>query len=264
MGYDYKTVAVSINGHVAEILLNRPENFNAFDHVLHFEVKKAFLEVRENRNVRAIVFAGNGQHFSAGGDFDEILQDREDHVSRAKMRDEGKKLLSAIADCPIPVVTALQGQAIGLGATVALCADAIVAARSAKIADPHVVIGLAAGDGGCVMWPLHAGLLRAKRFLLTGDRLTAEQAYEFGLVTDLVDTPEEVLGAAHAIASRIAALPPLAVQSTKSVLNQIFRMRLEELFEHGMAMEMETFVSDDLVEAISALREKRRPTFQNR
>ena len=264
MAYDYTTVRVTVADHIAEILLNRPDELNAFNHTLPLETTEAFLAVREDRDVRAIVFGGNGKHFSAGGDFDLILKDREDHDSRAKMRVEGKKLLAAIADCPIPVVTALQGQAIGLGATVALCADAIVAARSAKIADPHVIIGLAAGDGGCVMWPLHTGLIRAKRYLLTGDRLTAEQAYEFGLVTDLVDSPEEVLGAARTIASRIAALPPRAVQSTKQVLNQIFRMRLEELFDHGMAMEMETFVSEDLVEAISALREKRSPTFRNR
>lgn len=264
MAYDYKTIAVTIDGHVAEIVLNRPAELNAFDHIMHIEAKEAFLEVRENVDIRAIVFAGNGQHFSAGGDFDLILRDREDHAMRSKMRGEGKKLLSAIADCHVPVITALQGQAVGLGATVALCSDAIVAARNAKISDPHVVIGLAAGDGGAVMWPLHTGLLRAKRYLLTGDRLTAEQAYQMGLVTDLVDTPEEVLDAARAIAKRVAALPPRAVQSTKQVLNQIFRMRLEEVFDHGMGLEMETFLSEDLVEAISAFREKRKPVYQNR
>ncbi|UZW57061.1 enoyl-CoA hydratase/isomerase family protein [Sphingobium sp. JS3065] len=262
MAYDYETISVRIEGHVAEILLDRPAALNAFDHAMHIEAKEAFLEVRENRDVRAIVFGGNGQHFSAGGDFGLILRDREDHATRQKMRGEGKKLLAAIAGCPIPVVTALQGQAVGLGATVALCSDAIVAARNAKISDPHVVIGLAAGDGGAVMWPLHTGLLRAKRYLLTGDRLTAQQAYEMGLVTDLVETPEEVLDAARAIARRIAGLPPRAVQLTKEVLNQIFRMRLEELFDNGMAAEMETFVSEDLVEAISAFREKREPVYK--
>lgn len=264
MAFDYKTVSVTIDGDVAEILLNRPDQLNAFDHAMHIETKEAFLEVRALPDIRAIVFGAAGTTFSAGGDFDLILKDREDAGTRAQMRTEGKLLLSAIADCHVPVVTALQGQAVGLGATVALGADAIVAARNAKISDPHVVIGLAAGDGGCVMWPLHTGLLRAKRYLLSGDRLTAEQAYEMGLITDIVDTAEEVLPTARALARRMASLPPMAVQSTKRVLNQIFRMRLEELFDYGMAMEMETFVSEDLVEAIGAFREKRKPVYKNR
>jgi enoyl-CoA hydratase len=144
-----------------------------------------------------------------------------------------------------------------------MATDAVVAAKSARISDPHVVIGLAAGDGGCVAWPLHVGLLRAKRYLLTGDRLTAEDAHRIGVVTDLVETPAEALPAARALAARIAALPPLAVQATKRTLNQVFRNRLEEVFELGLAYEMDTFVSEDLVEAITAFRQKRAPTFKS-
>jgi enoyl-CoA hydratase len=264
MAEQHNTVTLQIDGHVAEIMLNRAHALNAFDHAMHIELKDVFLAVAENPDVRAIVFGADGEHFSAGGDFDLILRDREDHAQRLKMRQEGKKLLAAIGGCPVPIVTALQGQAVGLGATVALCADAIVAARTAKISDPHVIIGLAAGDGGAVLWPLHAGLLRAKRYLLTGDRLTAQQAFDIGLITDLVDRTDEVLPAARVIARQIAAAPPRAVQLTKKVLNQIFQVRLEELFELGMAAEMETFVSEDLVEAIGAFREKRKPTYKNR
>jgi enoyl-CoA hydratase len=180
------------------------------------------------------------------------------------MRAGARPLILAIADSTVPVVTALQGDAVGLGATLMLATDAVVAAKTARISDPHVMIGLAAGDGGCVAWPIHAGLLRAKRYLLTGDRLTAKDAHDMGLITDLVETPAEVLPAARALAARIAALPPLAIQATKRALNQVFRNRFEEVFDQALAYEMETFTSEDVVEAISAFREKRKPTFTGR
>ena len=199
-----------------------------------------------------------------GGDFDAILADRTDIERRRQMRAGARPLILAIADSTVPVVTALQGDAVGLGATLMLATDAVVAAKTARISDPHVMIGLAAGDGGCVAWPIHAGLLRAKRYLLTGDRLTAKDAHDMGLITDLVETPAEVLPAARALAARIAALPPLAIQATKRALNQVFRNRFEEVFDQALAYEMETFTSEDVVEAISAFREKRKPTFTGR
>jgi enoyl-CoA hydratase len=260
----FKNIEISIDGHRAEVVLNRPDSYNCISYDMHLELKEAFVMLDQRADVRVIVLAANGKAFSAGGDFDAILACRENAEQRMKMRAEVRPLLMAIADCHIPVVTALQGDAIGLGATLMMATDAVVAAKSARISDPHVVIGLAAGDGGCVAWPLHLGLLRAKRYLLTGDRLTAEEAYRIGVVTDLVDTPAEVLPAARALAARIAALPPLAVQATKRTLNQVFRNRLEEVFELGLAYEMDTFVSEDLVEAIDAFRQKRTPTFKGR
>jgi enoyl-CoA hydratase len=258
----FSTLDVLVTGHVAEITLNRPAALNSFTHVMHVELKQAFLAVREQVQIRAIILAANGKSFSAGGDFDLILASRDDVTARQEMQSEARPLLMAIADSPIPVIAALQGDAVGLGATIALGADAIVAARLARISDPHVVIGLAAGDGGSVLWPLHIGLLRAKRYLLTGDRLTAEDAYAMGLVTDLVDTPEQVLEAARQLAGRIAALPPLAVQGTKRALNQIFRNRVEEVFEQALAAEMAAFTSEDVAEAIAAIKARRKPIYK--
>jgi enoyl-CoA hydratase len=260
----FSTVDIIINGYVAEIILNRPEANNAFDHAMHLELQQAFMAVREEPGIRAIILAGNGPHFSAGGDFELMLADRQDPAVLARSREEVRPLLMSIADSPIPVVAALQGEAVGLGATVLLGADAVVAARKARISDPHVVIGLAAGDGGCVFWPQHIGLLRAKRYLLTGDRLTAEDAHAMGLVTDLVDNAEDVLPAARKLAGRIAALPPLAVQSTKRALNQLFRNQMAAVFEQALDAEMETFASEDLVEAVSAFRERRKPVYQGK
>lgn len=258
------SVETSYDGAIATITLAAPERHNAITGEVHHALKAAFLAVRTRADIRAIVFAAQGKSFSAGGDFDEILADRADRDRRTAMAAEGKPLLMAIADCPLPVVTALQGDAVGLGATLVLASDAVFAARSARISDPHVVIGLAAGDGGCVAWPLHAGLLCAKRYLLSGDRIPAEQALAMGLVTDLVEMPEDALPAARAYAERLAALPPLAVQNTKRALSAIFRARVEAVFDYGLALELETFTSDDLVEAIAAFRERRPPVYHGR
>jgi len=258
------SIEIRHEAHVAEIMLKRADAHNSVNHEMHRELTEAFLAVRAIEGLRAIVFGAYGKSFSAGGNFDDILADRADPVRLASMRAQARALLLAVAESHIPVVTALQGDAVGLGATLVLATDAIVAARSARISDPHVVIGLAAGDGGAVAWPLHMGLMRAKRYLLTGDRLSAEEAHRMGLITDLVETPAEALPAARLLAARIADLPPLAVQATKRTLNQVFLNRFEEIFAYGLEQEMRTFQSEDLVEAIAAFREKRKPRYRGR
>jgi enoyl-CoA hydratase len=191
-----------------------------------------------------------------------MLALHDDPHFRVASIDEGRRLLTTLIDMPIPIVTALQGDAIGLGATVVLGTDAVVAARGAGLSDPHVAIGLVAGDGGCVVWPASAGMLRAKRHLLTGDRIPADQAFALGLVTDLVGEPGEVLPAARALAGRMAALPPLAVQGTKRALNRLMQQRAGEVLDLSFALEGVSMASDDLVEAIAAFREKRPPHYR--
>jgi enoyl-CoA hydratase len=264
MDKDLKDVTIAVSGPVAQITLNRPETFNAINIAFHEELTTAFRRVIETPDVRAIVFASTGKVFSAGGDFDLVLKDQADAVSRRHSMKHARTLFMAIADCPLPVVTALHGDCIGLGTSLVLCTDAIVAARTARISDPHIVIGLAAGDGGGVVWPQSAGLLLAKRYLLTGDRIPAETALAMGLVTDLVDTAAEALPAARKLAERIAALPPLAVQATKKMLNQSMRHRVEETFDYGLALENETMATEDVIEAIAAFREKRPPNYRGR
>jgi enoyl-CoA hydratase len=251
-------------GAVMEIAFNAPERRNAIDQRTHDEIVAAFTTARHEPGLRAIVFAARGKVFSAGGDFDQIQADRRRPEHRAKLASSARSLFEAVAECPIPIVVALQGDSVGLGTTLILCCDAIVAARQVRISDPHVLIGLAAGDGGCIVWPQTAGLLWAKRFLLTGDRMTAADAHRIGMITDLVDAPEEVLPAARTLAERIAALPPLAVRKTKRLLSQAMRQRTVELFEHGIEAELDTFYSEDAGEALRAMRERRRGVFVGR
>ncbi|MET0545084.1 MAG: enoyl-CoA hydratase/isomerase family protein [Caulobacterales bacterium] len=257
----YETIETKLDGWIFEIILNQPQSHNGIGYVMHHELKEAFLSVRDMPEVRAVVFGSTGKSFSAGGDFELMLAHHVDHEKRRAMEPEARELIMSVGDCPIPVVTAVQGDAVGLGATLLLATDAVVASKTVRISDPHVVVGLVAGDGGCVVWPLSTSFLRAKRYLLTGDRIKAEDALAMGLVTDLVEAPEDALPAARALAARIAAQPPLAVKGTKRAFNQIFRQRMDAVFDFGLSLEMETFTTNDMVEAISAFREKRPPKY---
>jgi enoyl-CoA hydratase len=115
-----------------------------------------------------------------------------------------------------------------------------------------------------VVWPAAAGMLRAKRHLLTGDRLSAEEAFAIGLVTDLVDSPQDTLPAAWALAGRMAALPPLAVQGTKRALNRVLQQRAGEVLDLSFALEGQSMASDDLAEAIDAFKHKRPPAYEGK
>ncbi|HVW35138.1 MAG TPA: enoyl-CoA hydratase/isomerase family protein [Acidimicrobiia bacterium] len=249
---------------VAELTLCRPEVLNRVDAEVHESLTEAFRAVAGLDGVRALVFASTGKAFSAGGDFDFILRQNADPVGRQSLARDALALLSALLDIPVPVVVALHGDAMGLGATLVLGADAVVAARRARLADPHVAIGLVAGDGGCLVWPQSAGMLTAKRYLLTGDALDAETALRAGLVTDLVDSPEDALPAARALAQRIAGLPPLAVQGTKAALNNLQRARFAEVMALSATLEQASIASDDIREAVAAFREKRPPAYRGR
>jgi enoyl-CoA hydratase len=255
-------LTITYDGPLAEITLTRPEVLNRFDATLHASFIDALNDVRHHGDVRAVVLASTDKVFSAGGDFDHILALHDDTNLRLKSIDDGRRLINALVDLPIPIVTALHGDAIGLGATIVLATDSVVAARGVGLADPHVTVGLVAGDGGCVFWPASAGMLRAKRHLLTGDRLTAEDAFTLGLVTDLVDTVTDVLPAARALAERITALPPLAVQGTKRALNRLLHQRAGEVLDLSFALEALSVASDDLVEAILAFRERRQAKYR--
>jgi len=249
---------------IALVTLTRPERLNAFDDKLHEDFTVLLGRLTARPGIRVMLLASTGKVFSAGGDFELMRQVHDDPAVRRRVLDEGRQIVLRLIDLPVPVVVALHGDAIGLGATIVLGCDAVVAARTARIADPHVQIGLVAGDGGCLMWPISMGMLRAKRHLLTGDALRAEDAHALGLVTDLVDTAADVLPAARALAERIAALPPLAVQGTKRALNRVMQQRAGEVLDLSVQLEAGTAISDDLLEAIAAFKERRPGVYQGR
>ena len=260
----YKSIRYETSGYVARITLNRPDLLNAIDEEMHVELLDALLAVRGEIDVRAVIMAAEGKAFSAGGDLNEVLLLQRDAAKRTRLCETGTRIIHALIDIPVPVVVALHGDAMGLGASIALGGDIIVASKTARIADPHVKVGLVAGDGGCLFWPASLGMHRARRYLLTGDVLSAEEAWRFGLVTDLVESVEETLPAAVKIADKIAALPPIAVRGTKRALNALIKARAREAFDLSMAYEQQSAASEDILEAVAAFKEKRKPVYRNR
>jgi len=262
--HDYKSIRYEIDGHLALLTLNRPESLNAIDDDMHNELLSVLLQMRGEADIRAVLFASTGKAFSAGGDLNEVVSLQSDLAKRTRMTETGLRIIHALLDISVPIVVALHGDAMGLGASIVLACDIIVASRTARLADPHVKVGLVAGDGGCLLWPASVGMHRAKRYLLTGDVLSADDAFRFGLVTDLIDTAEECLPAARKIAERIAGLPPIAVRGTKRSLNALLKSRARETFDLSMAYELQSAGSEDILEAVAAFKEKRKPVYRNR
>ncbi|WP_218018840.1 enoyl-CoA hydratase/isomerase family protein [Novosphingobium rosa] len=253
----YETLTLSFDEGVAELRFSRPDLLNRFDMPAHVEFVAA-LEAVANRlpDVRVLILCGEGRAFSAGGDFDEMLDAHRSRAIRNDMVKYAKLVFQGVADLPIPVISAVQGAAIGLGATVATVSDIVVAWKDAKIADTHVNVGLVAGDGGVISWSQSIGINRAKRYLLTGDVITGAQAYEWGLVTELVEAAEDALPRAHALARRIAAMPAGGVNGTKRTFSRITALLAAQALSLGLDCEMEAMASPDLPETIATLRKK--------
>jgi enoyl-CoA hydratase len=254
---DYQTLALSAADGVAEIRFTRPDLLNRFDMPAHIEFAAALEEVSHRvPDFRALVLSAEGRAFSAGGDFDEMLEAHANAVVRADMVKYAKAVFNGVVELRIPVVSAIQGAAIGLGATIATLSDIVVAWKGAKIADTHVNVGLAAGDGGIISWSQSIGINRAKRYLLTGDIITGEQAYQWGLVTELVDTPEETAPRARDLAARIAAMAPGGTIGTKRAFARITSLIAAQALNVGLEYEMDAMASPDLPATIEKLRTK--------
>jgi enoyl-CoA hydratase len=260
---DYRTLRIDAheNGRV-NLMFTRPELMNRMDDESRAELIAALIEIGRDPQTRSIVLAAQGKVFSAGGDFDMMRRKHGDRAAVQRGTEDARRLVETLNDVRVPLVAAMHGHAFGVGSTVVLSCDIVVASRGALLADSHVKVGLVAGDGGVVVWPANMGLVKAKRHLLTGDPLPAEEAHRLGIISDLVETQDEVLPAAESIADAIAALPPLAVQGTKKSFNVAQRIRAAEVLELSGQYELETLHSDDLIEAIDAFQQKRDGTYK--
>lgn len=245
---------------VALATLNRPERLNAVNGRMHTELANIAREADSDDEVKVLVITGAGRAFCAGGDFgpgSDVMGG-----GRRTMK-EPLEIVNLMLDCSIPIVSAVKGYAMGLGATVALLADVVVAGRSTAFADTHVKMGVGAGDGGQVIWPLLMGVNRAKYHLMTGERITGQDALDAGLVNFLVDD-DEILDKALEVADKLAAGPTLAISASKMAVNQYIKMVSNLVLPYSFALEMQTFRSADAAEAAAAFQEKREPRFSGR
>jgi enoyl-CoA hydratase len=260
---NWRCLRVERRGGVLEVTIDNPRSeLNAVDAALHEELASLFGALRRETDARAILLTGSKRAFCAGGDFGWLAELQGMQALDAVRRD-GKSIVWDLLDVEIPIVAALNGPAVGLGASIALLCDVIFMADTASIADPHVRVGIVAGDGGTAIWPLVLGPARAKQFLLTGDPLDAATAERFGLVNRVVPG-DRLLAEARAFADRLAAGAPLALRYTKLAINKWIKAAANVSFDVATALEIATFQSEDHAEALAAIRDKRKPAFKGR
>ncbi len=256
----FQTLLLAREGRLLRLTLNRPEAMNAINLQLHDELVEALWFVQGDARSDLLVITGAGRAFSAGGDLDHIARSAEqphlfDHEARM-----AKRIVYTLLDIDKPVVCRLNGHAVGLGATIALLSDIVFAAEGAKIGDPHVGIGLVAGDGGAVIWAQRIGLARAKEYLFTGELLTAQKAAEIGLVNHCLPL-DQLDAAVDAFCQKLLAGAMGAIRMTKVLTNLELKRIAHAVMETGIAMESLSVRSADHREGIAALREKRKPVF---
>lgn len=231
---DYSRIRIERDGAVAILTLNRPEVGNAVDDAMHSELTTLFADVRRTKDVKVAVLTGAGDAFSRGGDSSPSRTFTT--LTGLTPIEEARRTLETLLDLEQPLIAAVNGDALGLGAVLATIADVAFMARSARIGDRHVAGGVTAGNGTAALWPAIVGLNRAKYLLMNASVLDAAQAREIGLVHDVVDDGA-ALDAALALAHRWAELPPFALQSTKAVLNTHLRVAAEQTLRYGLALE---------------------------
>lgn len=250
------------------VTLNCPEKGNRVDRNMHRELEDIGHELIYDKEVRAVIFTGAGPDFCAGPDVEHILDRAETHYNNIgvalEMNRSAMRLVENILDIRAPVISAVQGLAHGIGATLALFADIVIAADNAVFSDDHVIQGQVAGDGGACMWPLLIGPSRAKWHMLTGDPITAAKGEQMGLVNQVVPAAQ-LMPSALAFAERLCGLPPLAVKWSKMAVNKYIKFVLHEVGDLGIAWEFLTFLSDDHLAAMRALVNKTpRPRFEGK
>lgn len=244
---------------VLRLTLNRPERLNALDANGHRELADIWRVVDRDRETLAVMLCANGKAFSAGGDFAVVDQLTQSFEERANMWREARDLVYNIINCSKPIVSAIQGSAVGAGLAAALVSDIPIASKTAKLIDGHVRLGVAAGDHAAIIWPLLCGMAKAKYHLLLNEPVTGEKAEQLGLVALAVDE-SELQAKALELATRLAQGAPSAIQWTKYALNNWLRMA-GPTFDASLALEMLGFSGPEPVEGLASLREKRPPEF---
>jgi len=244
--YDLPDVLqVEADGPVRIIRLNRPDELNATNHELHSGLAALFPQLDADGDARVAVLTGNGRAFSAGGDFGYIDQLAGDADLRRESLTHGRQIVTGMVACRVPIVAAVNGPAVGLGCSLVALSDIVYMAESAHLADPHVMVGLVAADGGPVTWPLLTSLQLAKEYALTGDPIPAARAAEIGLVNH-VCPDGEVLDQALACAKRIARLPRRAAEDTKRILNMHLERAVLATLDFALTAEDRSFTSPEL------------------
>jgi enoyl-CoA hydratase len=254
---------ISRDGEILQLTLNRPDSLNAITPELTSQLIQA-LEEAGDSDVRAIILTGSGRAFSAGGDHKTLNSWSDQRVAGlgSGKRADVARLVRAFTALEKPIIAAVRGVAIGMGAMIALHCDYIVIADDAKIGDRHVALGLVPGDEAAI-WTALLGPRLAKEMLFAGRLLTGKEAAAIGLASE-VTSSDQVMDAALAYANKLAALPPYALQKTKASINRYIQLGTDQIFPASYAWEEMSMLTADHQEALTAFKEKRPGTFTGR
>jgi enoyl-CoA hydratase len=237
---------------VAIVTMNRPEILNAVNWDMHEELEQVFVDLDRDKAVLAIVLTGAGRGFCSGGDQKTLDKSPIPSPTRG-----GRHLIRNMLEVEVPIIAAVNGVAVGLGATLALMCDVIFANPTARFADTHVTAGVVAGDGGAVIWPLLVGPARAKHYLMTGEFISAEKAASIGMINEVI-TDRDVREAAVEYAEMLASGPRESIVWTKYCVNKIIKQYAHLLLDTSIALETITFAAPERREAVAAFAEKRK------
>ena len=241
------------------ITINRPEVLNATNKRLHWELSRVWLDVADDPETNVVIVTGAGRAFSAGGDLDMIEELKGNAANIASAWREAGDIVYNMINCDKPIISAINGVAVGAGLAVAFMADIPIASETMRITDGHIRLGVAAGDHAVIIWPLLCGMAKAKYYLLTADFIDGKEAERIGLVALCVPS-DKLMDKAFEVARKLAAGPQQAVRFTKRALNNWIRM-FGPAFDASLALEMLGFFGADLTEGVTALKEKRAPKF---
>jgi enoyl-CoA hydratase len=241
------------------VTINRPEALNATHERLHWELSRVWLDIADDPETRVVVITGVGRAFSVGGDLAMIERMTGNAALVAQSLREASDIVYNMINLDKPIISAINGVAVGAGLAVALLADISIAAESIRITDGHLRLGVAAGDHAVIIWPLLCGMARAKYYLLTADFIDGKEAERIGLVSLCVPA-EKLMDRAMETARKLALGPQQALHFTKRALNNWLRMA-GPAFDASAALEMLGFFGTDVAEGVRAVKAKRPPAF---
>lgn len=257
----YRTLRFDRHERVLTITIDMPDSLNIVTEQLHVEISRVFDDAAEDKGSDVIVLTGAGRTFCAGGDIQWLAGELENRTdSFLSDSHHMRRIIGTLLECPKPVIAKVNGDAIGFGASLALLCDIVIAATTAKFADPHVRLGLSTGDGGSLIWPQLIGHAKAKHYLLTGEAVDGVEAERLGLIT-FAKPPEELDLFVSNYAAKLARLPQAALRYSKITANIPLRQLAATMFEAMIAYEGLCKHTSDYREGVSAFMEKRRPRF---
>ena len=252
----YKAIDVRRDGPILAASFDRPDQLNAINQAVHRELETLFVDADGDDEVKLVVLTGKGRAFSAGGDLDWLLELNADPAASARAIASDRRIQNALLGMETPVIAKVNGPAVGLGCSIALFCDIVVAVPDAVFSDPHVSVGLVAGDGGALLWPQLIGFARARRYLLTGDPIRAVDAAAMGLITETAtaDTLDEVVAG---YARRLLAQPEHALRWTKTSINAGLRVIANAVLDSSAGFENVTQIMAVHREILEGMRGKK-------